>query len=525
MVVSNILYSTRSSTPFYADAFYGKMFGIWGNTKFRNEITNLSFYKALSCFLVDNEIAEEERRELLYSYLKPQFSTDKDTDSLNTLFPSLPSDNGYVKRVLRNICGLFRIPATITIDNDEEIINDLLEQSNFSFTMKKIHESVKLTNEVAVRPYFVDGRLKLQFATPDKYRYSTDEYNRVTDFWLHYQFVNEQNRDWTNEDRFHVWTADTYRKVNSEGRDIEPAQPNPYGSIPYLIISLDESGIDRREMWGGALWELVKAQIYANKLDFLSDQNLTYNGFAMWVLLNFGLTEQNLKLGAGRVLIKDGVYASDDYPIPPSAETVSPDAQYQEIEDIKLRKIKQALKNMEMPASAIEDNPGMAQSGTAIRLERTGLEEIRIADASVMRMYVKDLIQLIIKVANLDPASPYFRQLGEPDGYEIEVDFNEMELPDEPKASYELNTTMFKAGLITPLNYVKKFVKVDTIRTDDEAVEYIKTNKEMLKLLEMSDDTTEDNGGLDERVAADGTAGAERAGTESDNNEPDPEDN
>ena len=75
MAITN-LYSVKNSTPFYVDAFYGKMFGIWGNTKFGNECVNLSYNRALASFIVDNEITEEERRELLYSSLKPQFATD-----------------------------------------------------------------------------------------------------------------------------------------------------------------------------------------------------------------------------------------------------------------------------------------------------------------------------------------------------------------------------------------------------------------------------------------------------------------
>jgi hypothetical protein len=511
----------RNSNAIYYDAFVTEMTAIWGFTQFANEIENLTYYKALSSFLKNNEIGAYERRELLYAMMKPNFSYNESNDLINKMFGVMPTDNLYVSRVLRNICNIYTQAPQREIEgkNNDKLLT-YLDECKFDYVMQKVHRAVKLCGEIAVRPRFRHNKLELVYLTPELYRYKTDTYGNMTEFWVHYQTYDKNN---VVIDRFHYWDKDVYKVKDLSGQDVEfkykigdeekvyKQLVNPLGKIPYELITIDNNQLDDIAVDSFDLWELCRGQLYCNKLDMMVDENLTYNGFSVWLAINCSVPGKDFVLGPSRIIDAKHTKDNQDSDIPPDLRSINPQQQYSEIEELKLKKIKQILKNMGLPSTVIEDKPGLggAISGVAMKIDRKELDEYRQEDLIIMKIKELAIIKLIMEVVNKDIASPNPMLFDPFDKYTININYAELETFAEPKDEYEFYTNKFNDGLISPKDYVVFLTGNDTIETDEQAIEYIKKNKDYLKQIKgVQDDEhnpTDDDSGDAESGNATGT--------------------
>jgi len=483
---------------YYENAFTVALNTIWGATEFKEEIKNLSYYRTLSCMLRDSEVGETARRDLLKAYMEPNFGTETN-DTLNILYPILPSDNSYVKRAVKNLCQVYNEkPNREIVGANEETLADIYNTIQFDYNLNKIHRILKLTNEIAITLRFINGIPKLHFITPDNYRLKLDDFGNPYEMWVPYtKIINKQPKQF-----YKVWTFDKYKilddklqqvKFNYNGKEFIEI-PNPLGELPYSILSLDGDKDEQLEVYGGGLYELVKAQIQCNKLDFMVTENLDYNGFALWVMTNWDLKKSNIKLKPGAILVAEGINQNDGI-YPPSVETASPQSQYLDIEDLKSIKMKKVLKNLGLPTSLVEDNPGLAQSGVALQIDRMELNELRKEDIIKLRTIEDELIRKITKILNNDIASPYKGKFK--GDYYTEIDYIEPSIFLEPEKEFEHQRTLFEYGIISPSQFLNRVLSNDTITDDEEAIKKIKENRIMLNELRETDANTS---GLNERI-------------------------
>ena len=100
--------SPGSRTPVCVDAFSSDVVRVWQNMEvsgLNRNIYDMCYNRSLAAFLRDGREAAEERRRLLFSYLRASgFAAGRPTDGINRHYPSLPTDNLYVKRVIKNLC-------------------------------------------------------------------------------------------------------------------------------------------------------------------------------------------------------------------------------------------------------------------------------------------------------------------------------------------------------------------------------------------------------------------------------------
>lgn len=526
----------RNSNAIYYDAFVTEMTAIWGFTQFANEIENLTYYKALSSFLKNNEIGAYERRELLYAMMKPNFSYNESNDLINKMFGVMPTDNLYVSRVLRNICNIYtQAPQREIEGKNADKLLTYLDECRFDYVMQKVHRAVKLCGEIAVRPRFRHNKLELVYLTPELYRYKTDTYGNMTEFWVHYQTYDKNN---VVIDRFHYWDKDVYKVKDLSGQDVEfkykigdeekvyKQLVNPLGKIPYELITIDNNQLDDIAVDSFDLWELCRGQLYCNKLDMMVDENLTYNGFSVWLAINCSVPGKDFVLGPSRIIDAKHTKDNQDSDIPPDLRSINPQQQYSEIEELKLKKIKQILKNMGLPSTVIEDKPGLggAISGIAMKIDRKELEEYRQEDLIIMKIKELAIIKLIMEVVNKDIASPNPMLFDTFEKYTININYAELETFAEPKDEYEFYTNKFNDGLISPKDYVVFLTGNDTIKTDEQAIDFIKKNKDYLKQIKgVQDDEhnpSDDNSGVAEQgdaaSSADKVKGIDRIPAEDD---------
>lgn len=470
----------------------------WMNTPYADEIANLCFYRSISCMFRDNETGERDRRQLLYDTMTPFFSKDSSENTINKWYTIIPSNNLFFRRAIKNLCNVYGKAPSRTFESNSigKLMTDLFEECELDSSMKRIHELAKATNEVAVRPIFKNGALELQYLTPDKYRVTKNPNGNgeIIEMVIPFlQLLDTANNKKEYIINFERWTKDTYEILDDSYRPTKQENTNnPYKRIPYEFLKLQTSTDDGLEVFGGTMIELVKAQLTLNQLDFLSHENLIKNGFSLLLMTNCD-PEQDLQIGAGAVLMLDGIKANDDALIPPSAEYVTPSILFDRIEELKHVKMKQVLRAMGLPVSIIEDSPNFA-SGVAMKLDRIELEEMRQEDVSKLRRYERRLVDLILTVIKRDPlaVNPKYRSL--PETIDYTIDYNEIEFDTEPQAQFDLLTMQYEKGLIPIQTYVQKVSNNDLIKTEKDAIEYMNHNLKVLNDISGSVQSIESTG-------------------------------
>lgn len=488
MIYTNT-YELRNTRAVYNSAFYSEMYAIWGATPFRNEVGDLCYKNAASCFLRDSEASEEDRRKLLYSYLTSYFGWKKDTDPLNKEYPNLPTDNTVVNRILNNICFAYnQAPSRKYFVNETEVndktkgsIEALLKECGLNRQMKRIYKIAKLMNEAAVRPVIKGGKLKLQVLTNDLYRAKYDDFSgELLEFAYPFQFIDKWGEINT---RFHVWTDEYYTQRNMEYKPVkfeyngkqEIEYKNPYGVIPFIINKFE----DDTNVYGGQKYELIKNQLVANMIDFLRDENLIYSGFGVWLAKNFNLTDEEIALSPGRI------YTIDSNPEDPEPmlEHISSNPNYNEMQLARDLHVKNIMRNLGLPNGMINDAPGL-QSGVAMLIDRLELEENRQDDIEALQEFENDIINMTIIVTNAD-------RLQSLPNVTVETDYVETSVMLEPDKEYQLQKQYFTDGLITPLQFVVRTTGNNQLKTDEDAIEYINNNLLLKTHIGVQDGQTE----------------------------------
>jgi len=516
-------------SSFYHEAFSGHLTSIWGSTQFGNEITDLCYHKSLQCMLRDNYIGEAQRRDLLYYFLKPMFNSDNAESTLNSMFRIMPSSNLYLKRALNNLCVIYDEIPTIQVEGrNEDIANELLRDSNLGMIMQKSYRLLKLHNEVLIRPFIAlrNGKKKLeyQYTSPDKYRVKYDRLGNPEEVWIHFVDTSEE---FTRQDKFYVWTKDTLQVKGIDNKNVpftimvkdKPLEVVEYkhgfGIIPMQIRNLAFMQDDELEIDGGGMFELLKAQIKCNMLDFYILQGTTFNSFPMRMLINWYLDNPGV-ISANGMFIKDDVRADSSgmTPLPPTYEEISADTTFENLEEFKLKTIKDVLKQFGLPPSLVDDTI-TTPSGAALREMRRELDEARIEDLNSLRPQDKELVELTLLIADRDPASPYRGQFG--DTYQVSIEYADFQAYTEFAVAQQEADYLKANGLISPLGYLNRFTEIDEVISDEDAIEYINKNKELFSQLGGRDDTRRTDSGNANTELASGEGSQEPSNITSNN--------
>ncbi len=497
--------------PIWRDAFNTSYYGKWANLAIKGLNQNsdvMSYNAALSCWVQGGKDAVQCRQKLLYSLLKATgFSSILPTDGINRHYASLPSCNLFINRVLKNLCTAYieepaREPIARSLRDSPSaaetcVFTEITKQTGFNYKLLQAHRKAKLCGSAAVRPRVRRGELQLQVLTPEKYQCVYNDYGTLLEIYIPFnELVNKPGTDeTTTELRYEYWDREfymvldengrqvpflhTYRTYNAGANDFSDEKTvelmqleHGYGRIPFEILSFD---INDNDHTGGSedLYELVRAQLACNALDYMAMENVAYSAVSMWVMTNMGLGA-GAKIGPGAAFAREGVKSPDvGEPAPPSVETVSMTTYFESINSLKEKIKVQAMKDLGLPNSLILENPGLA-SGEAMKVDYRELEMIRKEDIELLRPFEKRLLGLALTVAGRDPASPYYGAMG--DIYDYSIDYKEPFSAEKTIGQMEALEFRRAKGVISPLEYLSGYKADDTIAGDDEAMDYIKGN-------------------------------------------------
>ena len=486
---------------FYDNAFNATYQAIWGRTPCRYDIPQMTYSHAHNIFLKENTSTEIDRRKLLYYYCTPYNAVDRSDTTLNKAISVLPTNNLYVKRVMRALCSLYANNPVRSFDNPKsEEFEALLVNSGIDVSLREAHKSAKLNGEVRVRPYFEGGKLSISVINRDRYSEIVNK-DGLRELWIHETLVLHKGSINDYEHCFHIWNEKEFRvesingenwtreylsSVNFANESIADADtiPNVFGVIPYLKLTLNGSS-DNAE---NGLWELIRGQLDYNRLTLMETNNAFYNGFSMMAFINFGLATSDAAIGAGTALFLDNI--SDDQGLmTPHFENMTPDAQYQELSDFKKENIKNIMRLFDLPSSMIDDNTNV-MSGVAMQIERIGLAEYRREDEDALRRFDAALMDFIAVVYNVSVKATFTVPMNST------IEYIEDAYPTDKTADYELATTKFNAGLIDLQTYMNLTTSYDQIDSNDKALEIMQENIDILnkvKGLRNGNDTIDGN--------------------------------
>ncbi len=442
---------------------------IWGATPLSNEVNNLAYFRALTCFIGSEYDDLEDRRKLMYQYLSNDFATDSEDDTINQLYRVIPIEE-FVNRVLRNLCGLYSKAPNRKFDVSNSNIDDAYKNADVNSSLRYAHKIAKLCNTALVMPVVRDFKIEIDVLPPDLFRVVTDkkDHRKITELWIP---VNLPDAAGNPVYTFKVWTDKTYRVLDAEGREIS-SEANKYGIIPACFLQFTHS---RTDFYGGGLWELLFAVLDDNKLCFLANNDVVYSAFSVWIATNFG--KENIKLAPNRLLRVDKVTSGEGFEVAPSLDSVGGNGIFPNIDDLRDRRYKIAMRKMGLPESLISANPGLAPSGVAMQIDRMELLDLRSEDAGTFTKFENDFYPVFAKIVNKDLG------LGLPETCSVGIDYIEDAEYIEPAVEQANTLAQFEYGLLSAKDFVAKHIKNELITTDEEAINYLIKNRTLLEKL------------------------------------------
>lgn len=457
--------------PDYLRAFNSLFTTVWGSTPLRNDISNLSYFRAMTCFLGTEQEDLEDRRKLVYQYLSNDFSILENTDTINQLYRILPIEES-ITRILRNLCSLYTKAPKRKFENADEKIQPLYDGAYVNATFKEVHKMAKLCNSALVMPVVRDGEIEIDILPPDLFRFVTDrkDFKKILELWIPISTINENGQE---EYTFKVWSDTEYRVVDSEGRTIGDVVPNRYGVIPAVFLQFNDS---RTDIYGGGMWELVNAILDDNKLCFLANNDVVYTAFSVWVATNFD-SKTDVRISPNKLLRVQNAAQGEGQLIPPSLESVSGNGSFMQIEELRDLRYRRALRKMGLPESLVSANPSLAPSGVAMQIDRQELLEIRSEDIGIFKQFEKDFYEVFAKIVNAD------LRIGIPETNVMSIDYVEQQEYIDPKIKEESLQKQFEYGIIGAKDFIAGFTQNETITDDQSAIDYIKQNRLLLDSL------------------------------------------
>jgi hypothetical protein len=476
---------------YYETAFAAEYRSIWGGIErvceSRDDLASLCYYRALTSFYDRDPVAVTDRRKLLYAYCAGVFNTNDDDATLNRYRRSLPIDS-QIRRVIGNIATAYAEPpkrkfAVDTGATWTDRMSQLYEEMKFAATMRSIHRRARLTSLVAVRPMVVDGKMRMDYMTPDHFRVIVDGDDFRTPVGIVYPKLDAELGI-----VYERWDRDTMTTIGSDGATLEQIE-NPYrtrdgvGVLPFAFVRLD----DDLTVYPGGMLEIVEAQLDANKAKLLSNQNVDFASSPVWFGIN--LKNQNIRITPDALVTFDGVTEGEGQLIPPSLESISPEGRFAELDEFRAARERRAALGEGIPASMMSDQVTTPPSGIARVIERSEVVEMRLADQVALREFESQFARIVAIVANND--------LGDTipvDAIVVSVDYAEERVYQEPDAEYSFDKQKLEDGVIDPVDFFRKWSGFDQRMTEEDMIAEIARRRAVVAVLKSADALGDDTG-------------------------------
>jgi hypothetical protein len=462
------------SDKYYSRAFSGVMSERWKGIREIStsiaEIESLCYYRALTAFYGKNPSDIEARRALLYEYLAPVYNTEDATSDLNVNRGSLPIGT-TVRRLMKLLCTAYNEAPKRDFGGIDEGMQAIYTLGRIDVEMKKIYKKAKLCGMVAIRPVFVNGKLKLLSYTPDDFRVAanpndTSEAARIV-------YLDSVN----NEPIYRVWDAEKLQTLNIKGKVIGELT-HSYERLPFVFLCMDKE----HGFYAGGMFEIVEENIKANEDEYDANLSRRYHAHPIGLAINMGADMPSL--APSRIVQKENVRSGEAQEIEPMLQYISPEGRYAELKEFAEMRLETAMRNEGIPASSLAKQAGTPVSGIARVIERSDLLEERYDDIETLRSFERDLAELIILVSNTDAGTNMTLD-------DFSVDYADEQVLIDPDIEYELDKKKMNDGVVDPVQFFRKWGSIDKRLTENELITLVQQRKETLKKLGISNAATD----------------------------------
>lgn len=469
---------TATEKEFYLAAYEATLYRIWSTSPWEKEIPQLAQCRAYAAMLNREEEYVRDARSLIYHYLDGEFKSEKDSDILNLYRRQLDVKFPF-RQVLDTTFTHYDEPPTRTIgegdDDLNERLNDLYTRGRVDAVLSGAERPAGLMPKLAVRPVWRGTRQDIDVYTPDVYRVKVredDPYTAEEIAYVRIETVNGESRVVLKH-----WTAETIATRQAGAwTTIIRTEPNPYGRLPFAFLGLRKG----TGFYGQGDWDLVEATMQVHRVSFLTGLDVG-SSFGMWLALNFNITETNpLQIGPGRVLAKDNVSVNPEAnggEGVPVIENVRSQGQYRDMQELRLEQVRETKQGRHIPATEIDGESGAPESGFARYLGMLPLIRQKSRYRSALVEFERDLAPVMMMVATVDSGGEFAFTPEEMEA-DVSVDFADEGIVMEPADEQAYDRARAAEGLISTLDYVRKWGQLDQRLTEAEAVTLIAQNRD-----------------------------------------------
>lgn len=374
----------KQYNEYYDKAFTSDYRSLWMNGPY--EISNddyheMAYARALKVFISTDPEAIYDRKKLFVEYARPNLPSVSIEDWRKAM-PVLPITSSVLK-IQNQRVTLYNDAPQRSFGDQDDLMSEIYSKSDLELLMPEIFLMAKTCGSVLINPLFLDGKLHLNYLTPDMFRCDVDPANPYRIQRVVYPYQPNIN---TDEVGFYIWT-DEWIETWSKGRTIERI-PNYYGKIPFIFLHLGNRDISVGKLSFGDIG-LVQNQLERNLIEWLSRNNLIFQGLPTTLVENGG---ENFPghIIPGQVLHKDGTNESNQGTI---IEHVAPMAVYSELNSFSNTLFNQELDRYEIPQFSSETLTGL--SGISRAMLRQNLIIERKKDLVKLTACEKELAELI----------------------------------------------------------------------------------------------------------------------------------
>lgn len=434
-----------------------EFYATWGNIPiFAADIPHLNFMRAQACWL-DSELDDlHMRRRSVYAIARDILEAGDVPDGELERMWSILGVESCSPRIADAIATLYNSdPVRVfhAASSVNEGFGQLYGQLNVNLAMQQAYRAALFTNTVLLLPDWDSNTI--QVLTPDYFRL-VGKGSKVTELWL----VHADGGFSPME--FHRWTAEDKTVFDDKGKFVR-IEPNTLGRLPGSLLKLNPSN----DLYGAGITEAAEINAVTNLLSLFTTRIALFQSYSVGVVMNMKFAK-GTRIGPGSFIGGDNVVGESH--TAPSFEYVTPDGKFQELEELRQRRIKSFERTQGLPAFLVDEGAGQPPTGAALQVLERALNDKRKQHIKALSACEKDLASLLAL-----QGKSHGRDLGIDSSFRIE--YAAPETFSDPNIELDFDLKKSQNGLMKPSALLEKYAGAEAGISDDTAISEIMANK------------------------------------------------
>lgn len=409
-------------------------------------------------------LARKEEASKRLNYYRGQQLPD-----LETLLTSLFSEPekltkvalNIVRKIVNNLSQVYGEPPIRSIEGtekDQNLYEEMIEQSSFNLKMKQCARYTKLLGNTLLRVLWRNERLDVDIITPNIVDVAVGDSPEILSRVL---ITDYGNSDRVEDVEYSLWDVETFTRLDYRGNTIYQEE-NPYRTLPFVSIFAYPPDSN---FWLICNQDLISAQECLNlalvDLKYLMQQQ------------SFGVGWIRGTPGGGNLTVDPGSLVEL-----PEGGQIGFESQKAEIEQIvnAIDKIqKWTAVSYGLSAGSMSTDP-QTQSGISKAWDSKELAEARRDDISLFRSYEKQVFELMRVVWNAHNSQKFSESAN------LKIDFADPRSEVDPHTQAKAWDLQLSMGVISQVDVIMT-LNPDLATREDALAHLIKVKEETRELL------------------------------------------